>query len=334
MKAIEILKFGGPGVLTVCERDRPVPKPGEILIHVHAAGINRPDVLQRMGHYPVPPGASDLPGLEVAGTIAAIGDGETLSATHLTIGDSVCALVQGGGYAEYCTAPIAQCLPIPGGLSMVEGRVAARDLLHRPGANVFDRARLGTHASGRLDTLLVQGGTSGIGVTAIQIAKARGHRVFATAGSDDKARACEALGAECGINYRSEDFRRGRQAAHGRAGASTVVLDMVAGGLPAARGQGAGRRRPSGADRAARRRQGRARSRPGPAQTPHGHRFDVAAARRRLQGSHRGAAARARLAAARLRGRQAGGVQVVSARERGRCAPADGEQCPTSGRSS
>ena len=227
MKAIQIAQSGGPEVLTVCERERPVPKPGEVLIHVHAAGINRPDVLQRMGHYPVPPGASDLPGLEVAGTIAAVGDGATLADTHLTIGDSVCALVQGGGYAEYCTAPIVQCLPIPGGLSMVEA-ASLPETFFTVWSNVFDRARLGTHATGRLETLLVQGGTSGIGVTAIQIAKSRGHRVFATAGSDDKARACEALGAERGINYRSEDFVAiVKELTEGEG--VDVVLDMVAG---------------------------------------------------------------------------------------------------------
>lgn len=227
MKAIQISQFGGPEVLTLCERDRPVPKPGEVLIHVHAAGINRPDVLQRMGHYPVPPGASDLPGLEVAGTIAGFCDGETLSSAHLTVGDPVCALVQGGGYAEYCTAPIVQCLPIPSGLSMAEA-ASLPETCFTVWSNVFDRARLGTHASGRLDTLLVQGGTSGIGVTAIQIARARGHRVFATAGSDDKARACEALGAERGINYRNEDFVTVvRELTEGQG--VDVILDMVAG---------------------------------------------------------------------------------------------------------
>lgn len=227
MKAIEILQFGGPEVLMLCERDKPVPKPGEVLIQVRAAGINRPDVLQRLGHYPVPAGASDLPGLEVAGTIVGIGDGAALEGLHLTIGDPVCALLQGGGYAEYCTAPAEQCLPIPAGLSMVEA-ASLPETFFTVWSNVFDRARLGTHASGRLETLLVQGGTSGIGVTAIQIARARGHRVFATAGSDDKARACEALGAERGINYRSEDFVEiVKGLTEGRG--VDVVLDMVAG---------------------------------------------------------------------------------------------------------
>ncbi len=227
MKAIEIKHPGGPEVLVPCERARPVPKPGEVLIHVHAAGINRPDILQRTGNYPVPPGASDLPGLEVAGVIAEVGDGETLNDLHMTIGDQVCALVQGGGYAEYCTAPAAQCLPIPHNLTMVEA-ASLPETFFTVWSNVFERAHLGRDAVGRMETLLVQGGTSGIGVTAIQLAAALGHRVFATAGSDDKARACEALGAERGINYRSEDFVavvKGLTEGRG----VDVILDMVGG---------------------------------------------------------------------------------------------------------
>jgi NADPH2:quinone reductase len=227
MNAIEIARFGGPEVLTLCERDKPVPKPGEVLIEVRAAGINRPDVLQRAGHYPVPPGASDLPGLEVAGIVAAVGDGGALDHLHLTIGDPVCALVQGGGYAQYCTAPVAQCLPIPANLSMIEA-ASLPETFFTVWSNVFDRARLGRLADGQPETLLVQGGTSGIGVTAIQMAKARGHRVFATAGSDEKARACEALGAERGINYRTEDFVEVVKSLTGGRGVD-VVLDMVAG---------------------------------------------------------------------------------------------------------
>lgn len=227
MKVIEISQFGGPDVLRTGEREKPVPKPGEVLIHVRAAGINRPDVLQRSGHYPVPPGASDIPGLEVAGLIVDVGDGPVLSDLHLTIGAPVCALVQGGGYAEYCTAPAAQCLPIPGGLSMVEA-ASLPETFFTVWSNVFDRGRLGIDADGQRETLLVQGGTSGIGVTAIQLAKARGHRVFATAGSDEKARACEALGAERGINYRTEDFVAVVKELTGGRGVD-VVLDMVAG---------------------------------------------------------------------------------------------------------
>lgn len=227
MKAIEIKQPGGPEVLVVCERAKPVPKPGEVLIHVQAAGINRPDILQRTGNYPVPPGASHIPGLEVAGVIADVGDGETLSDLHMTIGDPICALVQGGGYAEYCTAPAAQCLPIPHKLSMVEA-ASLPETFFTVWSNVFDRAQLGRDAAGRMETLLVQGGTSGIGVAAIQLARAFGHRVFATAGTDDKARACEALGAERGINYRSEDFVEVvKELTDGRG--VDVILDMVAG---------------------------------------------------------------------------------------------------------
>ncbi len=189
-----------------------------MLIRVHAAGINRPDVIQRMGHYPVPPGASDLPGLEIAGEIV---DGD-LSDSGFKKGDMVCALVQGGGYAEYCTAPVKQCLPIPKGLTPVEA-ASLPETFFTVWSNVFDRA----HLSGS-ETLLIQGGTSGIGVTAIQMATALGHRVFATAGSDEKCRACEALGAVRGINYRNEDFGEVIKAETGGRGVD-VILDMVGG---------------------------------------------------------------------------------------------------------
>ncbi len=218
MKAIEIQTYGGPEVLVPCERPKPTLKPGEVLIQVAAAGVNRPDVLQRMGHYPVPPGASDLPGLEVAGTIV---EGE-VGDSGLAIGDRVCALVQGGGYAEFCAAPIAQCLPIPKGLSEAEA-ASLPETFFTVWSNVFDRAQLKVG-----ETLLVQGGTSGIGVAAIQIAAAMGARVFATAGSDDKARACERLGATRGINYRSEDFTAVVRELTGGRGVD-VILDMVAG---------------------------------------------------------------------------------------------------------
>jgi len=218
MRAIEITQPGKPEVLQPCERPLPELKAGEVLIKVHAAGINRPDVLQRMGHYPVPPGASDLPGLEVAGEIV---DGD-LADSGFKKGDMVCALVQGGGYAEYCAAPLAQCLPMPEGLSAVEA-ASLPETFFTVWTNVFDRAAL---AQG--ETLLVQGGTSGIGVTAIQLATAMGHRVFATAGSDEKCRACEELGAERGINYRSEDFVEVVKSLTGGKGVD-VVLDMVAG---------------------------------------------------------------------------------------------------------
>jgi len=218
MRAIEITEFGGPEVLQLCERPLPQLKNGEILIKVHAAGVNRPDVFQRQGNYPVPPGASDLPGLEVAGEIV---DGD-LSGSAFKKGDLVCALVQGGGYAEYCAAPLAQCLPVPQGLSALQA-AALPENFFTVWSNVFERARL---APG--ETLLVQGGSSGIGVTAIQIAAALGHRVFATAGSDDKCRACEDLGAELAINYRSGDFEEAVKAVTEGRGVD-VILDMVGG---------------------------------------------------------------------------------------------------------
>lgn len=218
MRAIEITQPGPPDVLKICERPMPVPDAGQVLIKVHAAGVNRPDLLQRTGNYPVPPGASDLPGLEVAGEVV----GGDLGGSGFSKGDMVCALVQGGGYAEYCIAPGAQCLPVPKGLSAVEA-ASLPETFFTVWSNVFDRAKL---ANG--ETLLVQGGTSGIGVTAIQIAAALGHRVFATAGSDEKCRACEALGAERGINYRSEDFAEVIKAATAGKGID-VILDMVGG---------------------------------------------------------------------------------------------------------
>jgi len=218
MRAIEIIHPGAPEVLQLCERPMPVLKAGEVLIRVQAAGINRPDVLQRTGNYPVPPGASDIPGLEVAGEIV---DGD-VTGSDFKKGDLVCALVQGGGYAEYCAAPLAQCLPIPKGLSALEA-ASLPETFFTVYSNLFERAKL----SGD-ETLLVQGGTSGIGVTAIQMARALGHRVFATAGSDEKCRASESLGAERGINYRTEDFAEVIKSCTGGKGVD-VVLDMVAG---------------------------------------------------------------------------------------------------------
>jgi NADPH2:quinone reductase len=218
MRAIEISQPGPADVLKLCERPMPVLKPGEVMLRVHAAGINRPDVLQRSGNYPVPPGASDLPGLEVAGEIV---DGD-LSGSRYTKGDLVCALVQGGGYAEYCAVPLALCLPVPKGWTALQA-ASLPETFFTVWSNIFDRGAL---APG--ETLLVQGGTSGIGVTAIQLAKALGHRVFATAGSDEKCRACEALGAERGINYRTEDFVEIVKQATGGKGVD-VILDMVGG---------------------------------------------------------------------------------------------------------
>jgi NADPH2:quinone reductase len=218
MRAIEIVQPGGPEVLQPCERPVPTLKPGEVLIRVHAAGVNRPDVFQRLGQYPVPPGASDLPGLEVAGEIV---DGD-LGDSGFKKGDLVCALVQGGGYAEYCAAPLEQCLPVPQGLSPLEA-AALPETFFTVWSNVFQRGALGEG-----ETLLVQGGSSGIGTTAIQLAKALGHRVFATAGSPDKCRACEDLGAERAINYKTEDFAPIVKELTGGKGVD-VVLDMVGG---------------------------------------------------------------------------------------------------------
>ena len=218
MRAIEIRQPGGPDVLTLVERPLPVPAAGEVLIEVAAAGVNRPDVSQRQGKYPPPPGASDIPGLEVAGTIVqTAGD-----AGEWRVGDRVCALVSGGGYAEYCAVPAPQCLPAPRGLSDVDA-AAIPETFFTVWTNVFERGRL---VAG--ESFLVQGGSSGIGTTAIQLAHARGARVFATAGSAAKCEACERLGAERAINYHDEDFVAvTRAATHGRG--VDVILDMVGG---------------------------------------------------------------------------------------------------------
>ncbi|MEJ7930944.1 NAD(P)H-quinone oxidoreductase [Ramlibacter sp. AN1015] len=221
MKAVEISQFGDPQVLRLAERPDPVAGVGEVLIRVAASGVNRPDVLQRTGNYPVPPGASDIPGLEVAGTIVD-GDAQAMAAAGLRAGERVCALVAGGGYAQLCVAPVGQCLPVPGGLSDIEA-ASLPETFFTVWSNVFDRARL---ASG--ETLLVQGGSSGIGVTAIQMAKAWGATVIVTAGSDDKCAACLRLGADYAINYRTQDFAAEVRRLTGGAGVD-VVLDMVAG---------------------------------------------------------------------------------------------------------
>lgn len=218
MRAIEIEKPGGPEVLRPAERAKPEPKPHEILVKVAAAGVNRPDVLQRMGLYPVPPDASDLPGLEIAGEVVACG----ASVTLWRPGDQVCALTHGGGYAEYCVTPEVQALPVPKGLSMVEA-ASLPETFFTVWSNVYDRGCL---AEG--ESLLVQGGTSGIGVTAIQMARATGNRVFATAGSDEKCAACVKLGAEAAYNYKTQDFTAGVKAATGGKGVD-VILDMAAG---------------------------------------------------------------------------------------------------------
>jgi NADPH2:quinone reductase len=226
MQAIEITQPGDAGVLQLTERPIPVPGPGEVLIKVAAAGINRPDVFQRKGNYAPPPGASDLPGLEVAGTLIE-GDLDENNPFGLKVGDPVCALLAGGGYAQYAVAPLAQCLPVPGGLSMLEASALPENYF-TVWSNVFDRGQLGRGEGGAHESLLVQGGSSGIGVTAIQLAHALGHRVFATAGNAEKCAACEQLGAERAINYRSQDFVDVVKQATGGRGVD-VILDMVAG---------------------------------------------------------------------------------------------------------
>lgn len=221
MKAIEITSFGAPDVLRLGERPMPVPGVGELLIRVSASGVNRPDVLQRTGNYPVPPGASDIPGLEVAGVIEQ-GDARALASAGLNLGERVCALVTGGGYAEFCVAPVEQCLPVPKGLSDVEA-ASLPETFFTVWSNVFDRGRLQ-----KGETLLVQGGSSGIGVTAIQLAKAMGAQVIVTAGSDEKCAACLALGADHAINYRTHDFQAEIKRLTLGQGVN-VILDMVAG---------------------------------------------------------------------------------------------------------
>lgn len=218
MRAVEITTPGGPEVLKLTERPMPVAGPGEVLIKVTAAGINRPDVFQRKGAYAPPPGASDLPGLEVAGEIV---DGDA-AAGGFAKGDRVCALVAGGGYAEYCVAPAVQCLPIPDGLSDIEA-AGLPETYFTVWSNVFDRGRLSEG-----ETLLVHGGASGIGTTAIQLAHALGHTVYTTVGSDERVAAVQELGADAGINYKTQDFvAEVKTLTNGRG--VDVILDMVAG---------------------------------------------------------------------------------------------------------
>ena len=217
MTAIEIREPGGPEVLVAATRPVPQPGPGEVLIRVAAAGVNRPDVLQRQGAYPPPPGASDIPGLEIAGRVVALGP----EAEGVGLGDAVTALVTGGGYAEYCAAPAAQCLPVPKALDAVAA-AAVPETFFTVWSNVFDRAGLRAGES-----FLVHGGSSGIGTTAIQLATALGATVFATAGSAEKCRACKALGAARAINYREEDFVAVVKEATD--GGVDVILDMVGG---------------------------------------------------------------------------------------------------------
>ena len=218
MIAVEITKPGGPDVLVAVERARPSPSGGEVLIKVAAAGVNRPDVMQRMGHYPPPPGITDIPGLEVAGVAEEVG----ADVRDIRVGDRVCALVAGGGYAEYCVAPAPQCLPIPANIDFVHA-AAIPETFFTVWTNVFERGRLTAGES-----LLIHGGTSGIGTTAIQLAKALGSRVFATAGSAEKCEACERLGAARAFNYRETDFVAAVKEATGGKGVD-VILDMIGG---------------------------------------------------------------------------------------------------------
>ena len=218
MRAIEIRGFGPPDVLTPVERPDPTPSPGEVLIDVAAAGVNRPDVFQRLGKYTPPPGASDIPGLEVAGKISALG----LGARMWDIGDSVCALAAGGGYAERVAVPQEQCLPIPAGLSMIEA-AAIPETFFTVWTNVFERGRLKTGES-----ILIHGGTSGIGTTAIQLCDAFGARVLTTAGSDEKCEAARRLGADHAFNYKVTDWVAAVRDATDQRGVD-MVLDMVGG---------------------------------------------------------------------------------------------------------
>ena len=221
MRAVEITAFGDPQVLKLGERPMPQAGQGELCIRVAASGVNRPDVIQRKGHYAPPPGASDLPGLEVAGEIVA-GDAAALAVHGFALGDRVCALVAGGGYAEYCVAPVAQCLPVPAGLSDIEA-ACLPETFFTVWSNVFDRGALQAG-----ETLLIQGGSSGIGVTAIQLAKAFGAQVIVTAGSDEKCQACLDLGADHAINYKTHDFVEEAKRITAGKGVD-VILDMVAG---------------------------------------------------------------------------------------------------------
>lgn len=221
MQAVEISAFGAPDVLRLTERPVPVAGAGEVLIRVFASGVNRPDVLQRSGSYPPPPAASDLPGLEVAGVIES-GDAGAMAQAGFNVGDRVCALVTGGGYAERCVAPVGQCLPVPAGFDDVQA-ASLPETFFTVWSNVFDRGCLQAG-----ETLLVHGGASGIGVTAIQLAKAFGATVITTAGSDEKCAACKDLGADHAIHYRTQDFAALARELTGGQGVN-VILDMVAG---------------------------------------------------------------------------------------------------------
>jgi putative PIG3 family NAD(P)H quinone oxidoreductase len=221
MLAVEISHPGGPEVLRIAERPTPVPAPGEVLVHVRAAGVNRPDILQRLGKYPPPPGSSDIPGLEVAGIVTAVGPADA-TPVRWSAGDVVCALVAGGGYAQFCAIPAEQCLPIPPGLDFMAA-AAIPETYFTVWTNLFHRGRLQ-----KGERLLVHGGASGIGTTAIQLARACGATVYATAGSREKCTACERLGAAQAFNHRTMDFVLATQELTGGHGVD-VILDIVGG---------------------------------------------------------------------------------------------------------
>ena len=279
MLAIEIKAPGGPEALVAVDRPIPSIGPGEVLVKVAAAGVNRPDLLQRQGRYPPPPGVTDIPGLEVAGTIERVDP----AVTAWRVGDPVCALVSGGGYAEFCAVPAPQCLPIPRGCDVTHA-AAIPETTFTVWTNVFERGRL---AAG--ESILIHGGSSGIGTTAIQLARARGARVFATAGSAEKCAACEALGAEQCVNYRDDRFRHGDQG--GNAWARCRRRARHGGRrLRAAQYRRAGDGRPARDDRTAGRREVGNRHHADSTQTPDAHRFDAAHAirRRKRRAGHSG----------------------------------------------
>ncbi len=314
MTVVEIAAPGGPEQLKPTQRPVPRPGDGEVLVRVAAAGVNRPDVMQRQGRYPAPPGASDLPGLEVAGEIAALGP----KVSGLSIGDKITALLPGGGYAQYAIAAAPLCLPVPSGISMVEA-AAIPETFFTVWTNLFDRGRCKAG-----ETVLIHGGTSGIGTTAIQLAAAWGARVFATAGSNDKVQACVKLGAVRGINYRTEDFVEVMRAETAGNGVD-VTLDMVAGSYVAAQPGDRGARGPRRHDFLARRRAGG---------NQHGHHSDQAADADRLDAAiqncrpeSRGCrgGAKEHLAAARRGPRAARHSRHVSAGRGERSASAHGD---------
>jgi NADPH2:quinone reductase len=313
MTAIEIREPGPPQVLRAVRRPLPQPKAGEVLIRVAAAGVNRPDVLQRKGLYPAPPGASDIPGLEVAGVVVALGEGVTDPA----LGARVCALLAGGGYAEYTTAPAVQCLPAPSQLALEEA-AALPETFFTVWFNVFERARL---RSG--ETLLVHGGSSGIGTSAILLGKAFGARLIVTAGTAAKCAACRELGADHAINYHEQDFVEATLRATDGRGAD-VILDMVGGDYVARNIAAAA----TNARIAVIAHQGGARSAPAHGEAVADQRLDAAGAVGREQGAPRGGAAPTRLAAVRHQAPEAAHPRALPTRRCGRGSQAHGVRRP------